>query len=135
MSNATTPGTRTGVAGAELIMTTIDSADPVTLGAFYAELLGWDVLHSQDEYSMIGDGHTALGFGRVDGYVPPAWPGEPTEKQFHLDFYVDDVDEAAAFCAKRGATVPDFQPGEGRWRVLLDPDGRPFCLCPRTPEG
>ncbi len=27
-----------------------------------------------------------------------------------------------------GANQPDFQPGAGRWRVLLDPDGLPFCL-------
>jgi hypothetical protein len=27
-----------------------------------------------------------------------------------------------------GAAKPDFQPGEDRWRVLLDPAGHPFCI-------
>ncbi|MHB1582486.1 MAG: VOC family protein [Acidimicrobiales bacterium] len=30
-----------------------------------------------------------------------------------------------------GARQPDFQSGADRWRVLLDPDGQPFCLSPR----
>lgn len=116
---------------ASLIMVNIDCAAPAPLARFYADLLGWEVTHSQDEYAMVSDGSTSLGFGRVEDFKAPPWPDDTSDKRFHLDFYVDDVDQAVAFCEKRGGTVPDFQPGEGRWRVLLDPDGHPFCLCPR----
>ena len=27
-----------------------------------------------------------------------------------------------------GGSEPDFQPGDGRWIVFLDPAGHPFCL-------
>lgn len=27
-----------------------------------------------------------------------------------------------------GAIKPDFQPGEGRWTVLADPEGHLFCI-------
>ena len=38
--------------------------------------------------------------------------------------------EAIDRARELGASLPDDQPGE-RWRVLLDPVGHPFCLCPR----
>ena len=53
-------------------------------------------------------------------------------KQFHLDFYVDDLDEAEAACLKLGAAKPEFQPGGEKWRVLTDPSGHPFCVCKRA---
>ncbi len=113
---------------ATIAMLTIDCADPAVEARFWSDLLGWKVAHSEDAYAMVtGDGGPALGFGRVEDYVPPAWPG-PDVKQFHLDLAVDDLDAAEARCRELGATVPDFQPGEGRWRVLLDPSGHPFCL-------
>ncbi len=116
---------------ATLIMTNIDCPDPVELAAFYGAVLGWQITHSQDEYAMISDGHTSIGFGRVEGYVPPQWPDTSGTKRYHLDLYVDDLTRAEAAYHGLGATTPQFQPGAGRWRVLLDPAGHPFCLCPR----
>jgi len=113
---------------AGLIMVNLDCADPARQAAFYAAVLGWDVTHSQDEYAMISDGKTSIGFGRVEGYKPPAWPDTTAEKRYHLDLGVADLAEAEKRCHELGATTPDFQPGEN-WRVLLDPDGQPFCLC------
>ncbi|MDA8368857.1 MAG: VOC family protein [Nocardiopsaceae bacterium] len=117
-------------ATATLAMVNIDCGDPRALAAFYADILGWTVLHSQDEYAMIGGEGASIGFGRVKGHRAPSWPGEANDKRFHLDFYVDDLDQAEKYCRGRGATTPDFQPGE-HWRVLLDPDGHPFCICLR----
>ena len=48
--------------------------------------------------------------------------------RFHLGLQVDDVDQAVERLCALGASQPDFQPGDGRWRVLLDPDGQPSCL-------
>ncbi|HEY3684296.1 MAG TPA: VOC family protein [Streptosporangiaceae bacterium] len=124
---ADTKGTGVG----ELIMVTLDCARPPAQAEFYSRLLGWDILHSQDEYSMIGNGHASIGFGQIPGYTPPAWPDPDGVKRYHIDTYVDDLDEAEAECLKLGATKPEFQPGE-TWRVLLDPDGQPFDICQRS---
>ena len=53
---------------ASLAMINLDAADPAGLAAFYSQVLGWEVLHSEAEYAMIGDGSTSIGFGRVPGY-------------------------------------------------------------------
>jgi predicted enzyme related to lactoylglutathione lyase len=114
---------------AKLAMINLDAEDPAALAAFYAGVLGWDVLHSQDEYAMIGDGSTSIGFGRVPGYSAPGWPQESAPKRYHLDFYVDDLDKAEEQALALGATRPAEQPEPGRWRVLLDPGGHPFDFC------
>ncbi|MGC5022278.1 VOC family protein [Micromonospora sp. DT47] len=117
---------------ADLAMVNLDSSDPAAHAAFYHRVLGWEIAYSQPEYAMIssGDG-VSIGFGLVAGYRPPAWPDEAGGKRYHLDLYVDDLDTAAKEFEAAGATRPDFQPGEGRWVVLLDPLGQPFCICPR----
>lgn len=117
----------------DLIMVSLDSPDPAAHAEFYHRLLGWDITHSEADYAMISNGTSSLGFGRVDAYHPPQWPDTASAKRYHVDVYVDDLDKAEQQCVAAGARVPDFQPGEGRWRVLLDPAGHPFCLCPRPP--
>lgn len=114
---------------ATLTMVNLDCADPRALAAFYHEVLGWKVTHSEDAYAMITDGATSIGFGRVEGYAPPAWPDAQAPKRFHFDLYVEDLDEAEARCRELGASRPEFQPGGDRWRVLLDVAGHPFCVC------
>jgi predicted enzyme related to lactoylglutathione lyase len=117
---------------ANLIMVNIDSPDPAALAEFYRKLLGWEVTHSTAEYAMISDGSTSVGFGLVEDYQAPEWPNPGGTKQFHFDLGVEDVDKAEELCLAAGATKPDFQPGGERWRVLVDPAGHPFCLCPTS---
>jgi hypothetical protein len=45
----------------------------------------------------------------------------------HLDFEVDDLDEAVAHALAVGARLASYQPQE-LVRVMLDPAGHPFCL-------
>ena len=120
---------------ASLAMVNLDCTDPPALARFYSELLGWPVTHSQDEYAMISDGATSIGFGLVPGYQPTIWPQEPAPKRYHLDFYVDDLDRAEALCLGLGATKPHAQPEPERWRVLIDPSGQPFDICARPGAG
>ena len=117
----------TGIA--TLAMINLDAQDPSALARFYAAVLGWDVLHSEDAYAMIGDGSTSIGFGQVPGYSAPGWPQESAPKRYHLDFYVDDLDKAESEALALGATKPSEQPQPDRWRVLLDPGGHPFDIC------
>jgi catechol 2,3-dioxygenase-like lactoylglutathione lyase family enzyme len=118
----------TSTGTATLAMLTLDCADVGPVSAFWAQLLGYEVVASGDEYAMLkGPEGPALGFGQVADYEPPGWPNDHGSKQFHLDLAVDDIDAAAARAVELGATLADPQPGE-TWRVLLDPAGHPFCL-------
>ena len=115
----------------DLIMVNLDTTDPAGAAEFYGKVLGWEVTASTDEYAMISDGTTSIGFGKIEGYQPPSWPDTNGQKRYHLDVYVDDLDAAEKECVALGATVPEFQPGS-TWRVLLDPNGQPFDVCLRS---
>ncbi|MEU6204320.1 VOC family protein [Micromonospora musae] len=119
---------------ADLAMVNLDSSDPAAHAAFYHRVLGWEITHSQPEYAMISGGGVAIGFGLVEAYQPPSWPDTTSGKRYHLDVYVDDLVQAEKEFVTAGATKPQFQPGDGRWVVLVDPVGQPFCICPR-PQG
>jgi hypothetical protein len=108
---------------------TLDCPDPKVLGAFYGALTGMRELFSSDEFVALTEvAGCDLGFQKVDGYRPPQWPGQDVPQQFHLDLRADDLDATEALALQLGATKPVHQPGDGRWRVLLDPAGHPFCL-------
>lgn len=114
---------------AELRGVTLDCADPQVLSAFYGALTGMSEQFSSEEFVALTDGSgVSLGFQRVVGYRPPQWPGQDAPQQLHLDLRADDLDAAEVQALGLGATRPDHQPGDGRWRVLLDPAGHPFCL-------
>ena len=118
----------TGTAPATLAMLTLDCGEVQPVAGFWAELLGYEIVASSDDYAMLrGAEGAALGFGRVPDYEPPAWPNDRGSKQFHLDLAVTDLETAAARALELGATMADPQPGD-TWRVLLDPAGHPFCL-------
>ncbi|HTW10591.1 MAG TPA: VOC family protein [Acidimicrobiales bacterium] len=115
---------------ATLYMVNLDCADPRAMAGFYSALLGWETPYCEDEYSMVSDGTISIGFGHVEDYRAPNWPDDEHSKQYHLDLRVPDVAKAEAASQELGADVPDFQPGGARWRVMLDPEGHPFCLLP-----
>ncbi|MEU4544924.1 VOC family protein [Nonomuraea dietziae] len=117
---------------ARMRSTVLDCADPQRLGRFYAELVGWEVTGDEDDWVVVSDGgrFPRLAFQKVDDYRPPAWPSADMPQQFHLDVTVDDLDKAEAQVLAIGATKHEFQPSEeGDFRVFLDPEGHPFCLC------
>ena len=120
---------------ATIAMISLECTNPTEQASFYAEMLGWDVTHSEADYAMISDGTSSLGWGRREGYQPPVWAesgDEDAPKRYHVDVYVEDLDDAEAQCVKLGGTKPDFQPGGDRWRVMLDPGGHPLCLCKKA---
>jgi hypothetical protein len=117
------------VSSAALRGVTLDCAEPKALAGFYAELTGMRVSFGGDEFvALSGDLGWDLGFQRVDEYRAPRWPGQDVPQQFHLDFQVEDLEAAEQLALRLGAAKPDHQPGDGRWLVLLDPAGHPFCL-------
>lgn len=114
---------------ARLAMVSIDCPDVTAMVDFYVALLGWEVAYADEEanYAMLQNDGSRLGFGRSTDYRPPRWPDQGA-KQFHLDLATDDIAATTARCIELGATQPEEQPGGGRWTVLLDPAGHPFCL-------
>ncbi|MFD9481062.1 MULTISPECIES: VOC family protein [Streptomyces] len=109
---------------------TLDCADPQALAAFYARATGFEPHPGSgtDFAGLTREDGLFLGFQRVDGYRAPQWPDRSPPQQSHLDFTVDDLDEAEAVLLELGAGRPEYQPGGDRWRVLTDPAGHPFCL-------
>jgi catechol 2,3-dioxygenase-like lactoylglutathione lyase family enzyme len=108
----------------------LDCADPNTLADFYLALLGGRVLWSNAGSVGLEVPGVTLVCQRVDDYRPPAWPRASI---VHLDLSAGDrVDEPTERAIALGATLAEPQP-DGRWRVLLDPAGHPFCITPFTP--
>ncbi|WP_341717034.1 VOC family protein [Micromonospora sp. FIMYZ51] len=108
----------------------VDCPDPRALVEFYRQATGFEIApdFTDDFVGLSGPNGLYIGFQRVDGYQPPDWPDQRRPQQLHLDYSVDDVDEAEAMVLALGATKAGFQPGGDRWRVYLDPAGHPFCL-------
>lgn len=119
----------------ELLAFTIDCSDAGRLARFYADLMGGEVTGEYPEYgyASVTAGGVTLNFQKVAGYSRPEWPGQEHPQQFHLDLRVSDLDLATEHALRLGASEAPDQTGE-TWRVMLDPDGHPFCLCPPLPQ-
>jgi catechol 2,3-dioxygenase-like lactoylglutathione lyase family enzyme len=115
--------------------TVLGAPDPRALGAFYARLLGWDVVTNDPGWVRVrppaGAGGQGLSFQHEADYARPVWPQQPGEQQMmsHLDIAVADLEAGVAWALEVGATLAEFQPQE-HVRVMLDPAGHPFCLFP-----
>ncbi|GAA4289251.1 VOC family protein [Actinomadura luteofluorescens] len=117
---------------AEFVAVTLDCPEPPVLAAFYAAVTGGEVTYDTPEASAVKlPGGMDVYFQGVAGHRPPTWPEGDRPQQFHLDFYVDDLDKAEETVTGLGGARPGFQPGGDRWRVLTDPAGHPFCVCLR----
>jgi len=112
--------------------TAIEAPDPAASATFYSNLLGWPITHQDQDTAIVGTpgGSAFLVFQQATGYRPPVWPPEPGEQRpmMHFDFQVGDLDSAEAEALALGADVAEHQP-QSNVRVLIDPAGRPFCLC------
>ena len=102
----------------------VHSADPVALGQWWADALGWVVVHSStDEFEIrpAPDRMPGIDFVRIE---------EPKQakSRLHLDFRPDDQDAEVARLVAHGAQRVDIGQGEQSWVVLADPEGNEFCI-------
>lgn len=118
----------------------IDAFEPVALARFYERLLGWPIVEIEGPRPGFPDNdgwaklRSPAGTMKIEiqwepNFVRPTWPtvgGEQT-MMMHLDISVDDLDVGVAWAIESGATVADHQP-QPDVRVMLDPEGHPFCL-------
>jgi hypothetical protein len=115
---------------------TLDSADFRAHSDFYVKLLEGEIVqeHSSENGVLVEIPGTdvTLFFQNADGYSPPVWPEEPGKQQqmTHLDFFVDDLDDAVKRATGLRATkarqqfIPEIV-------VMLDSASHPFCLIPK----
>jgi predicted enzyme related to lactoylglutathione lyase len=118
-------------------MSHLQTPDPEQAAAFYAALFGWTT-------ETFGEGEGAVTMFRLPGYVggEPHQPvsrevvatmgarGEATPAQWTANFWVHDVDAAAAKAAELGgsALVAPFDTPIARTAVLADPHGASFSI-------
>ena len=119
----------------ELAGIVLSTRDARSLASFYERLLGWERRTNEPGWVILR-GHPdvrspVLSFHEDVEYVPPVWPSQPGQQLMmaHLDIATNDLDDAVAFAIACGARLADYQPQE-HVRVMLDPDGHPFCLFP-----
>ena len=111
----------------------LDCADPLTLGEFWAAMLGGEIRFTSATTVGVRTDWVWLTALKIPDYVAPTWPDSDVPKQIHLDLAVTDLDAAAAEAERLGARIAPTQPAPDRWRVLLDPAGHPFCLTTQIP--
>lgn len=115
----------------------IDCEDAGILAEFYSKLLGWEWAYPQaDGWAAIeSPAGMVIAFQEVENYQSPAWPWESGKQgqMLHMDFYVDNLDEAVAYAMRLGAKLADKQFFRTS-RTMIDPAGHPFCLDTDEPE-
>lgn len=102
----------------------MDAADPVTLGRWWANALGWVVASdAPDEFEIqpISDRLTGLIF-------EPVGEAKSGKNRLHLDFRPDDQQAEVARLLGLGARHADVGQGMQAWVVLTDPEGNEFCV-------
>ena len=112
----------------------LECAEPAPLAAFWANLLGGEVVFESDDFVAVQLDHVWLSTIKVENYKPPTWPSDEVPKQLHLDLAVDNQSEAEDAAIALGAVKATFQPEPERWTVMIDPAGHPFCLTTLIPE-
>lgn len=105
----------------------VHALDPRALGRWWAEALGWVVVHEdEDEFEIrpAPEVTPGLDFVRID---------EPrrAKSRLHLDFRPDDQAAEVARLEALGARRVDIGQGEQSWVVLADPEGNEFCVLSR----
>ncbi|WP_024286830.1 VOC family protein [Cellulomonas sp. KRMCY2] len=110
----------------------IDSADPVVLGRWWAETLGWAIEDDDPEEVWVapdGDAQRGILFLRVP-------EGKTVKNRLHLDLRPENGSDQATELDRLvvlGATRVDVGQGAVPWIVLADPEGNEFCLLRGTP--
>ena len=106
----------------------IDCKDPIALSKFYAEILGYTVVQSESDWSVIGISQDLPGiaFQQISNYVAPSWPNGDVPTQVHFDIRVDDFDLALKEIEALGGRL--LSKSSDTFWVCIDPEGHPFCI-------
>jgi predicted enzyme related to lactoylglutathione lyase len=121
---------------------TFACAEPIPLGRFWAEALGWPE-EEIDQGFLEQLRHAGLAERELTGFFVTRPPGggrprflfqrreksRPASYPIHVDFRSDDRDADVRRLTELGATVEGTKTDDrATWTVMRDPDGNPFCL-------
>ncbi|MFE7760824.1 VOC family protein [Streptomyces sp. NPDC057438] len=109
----------------------LDCAEPEKLAVFYKELLDAEETDATANRVEIEAACGArMAFRRDVNATPPSWPRPENSLQAHLDFYVDDLDEAERRIVSLGGRPVDTKEPAGPFeeRGYSDPAGHSFTL-------
>jgi len=113
----------------DLAAVIVDCAEAGPVAAFYEAACGGEIIKTDTDSAWLKLGALTVIFREVPGYQPPSWPSDDVALQVHLDFYVDDLDQAEAALRRHGATTGDYQPHrEDGLVVMRDPAGHILCI-------
>jgi hypothetical protein len=102
----------------------IDAKDPVALGRWWADVLGWVVVNdSSDEFEIRPSPDQLPGL-----IFEPVAERKQTKNRLHLDFRPDDQQVEVRQFLRSGARRVDIGQGSVTWVVLQDPEGNEFCV-------
>ncbi|MEV5319922.1 VOC family protein [Streptomyces sp. NPDC052687] len=102
----------------------VDASDPVALGRWWADALGWTVVgDAPDEFEIRPAPERLPGLVFVP--VPEA---KSVKNRLHLDFRPEDQRAEVERLLALGARPADVGQGEQPWVVLTDPEGNEFCV-------
>ncbi|MET7288971.1 VOC family protein [Streptomyces sp. NPDC005573] len=109
----------------------LDCAEPEKLAVFYQELLDGEQTHgSANLVEIQGADGVRLAFRRDVNATPPSWPRPENSLQAHLDFLVEDLDEAERRIVTLGGRPIETRDPAGRYeeRGYSDPAGHSFTV-------
>ncbi|WP_425247185.1 VOC family protein [Streptomyces sp. NEAU-NA10] len=102
----------------------VDAADPVALGRWWAEALGWVTVNDAP-----GEYEIRPAPDRIPGLLFVPVPESKTVKnRLHLGFRPDDQRAEVDRLLALGARHADAGQGEQTWVTPADPEGNEFCV-------
>ncbi|MEM7288427.1 MAG: VOC family protein [Actinomycetota bacterium] len=103
---------------------TVAASDPIALGRWWCEALGWVVV---DDGPVVFEIQPEA--GRTPGllFLPVGDP-KAGQNRLHLDLRPDDQDAEVERLLDLGATRIDVGQGDVPWVVMADPEGNEFCV-------
>ncbi|HEX6256306.1 MAG TPA: VOC family protein [Euzebyales bacterium] len=115
--------------GTRLYSVVIDSTDHAAQARWWAEALGWSVVHTDDREAAVEPaGGLEADVGLVFVPVPEPKVGK---NRVHLDLAsatTADQDAIVERLITRGARHADIGQSDVSWVVLADPEGNEFCV-------
>ena len=120
------PSRQTGAVPALKLV--LDCLDPSSLAEFWSGALGYSVLGSVDNYTLLAD---AAGAGPqlLLQKVPEVKAGK---NRMHLDIDTPDIEAEAKRLEGLGASRVEPDPRQEfgtTWIQMFDPEGNEFCVC------
>ncbi len=108
----------------------VDAHDPLTLGHWWAELLGWRVTYVDDEQVVLEPPAGSPEDGVAADVLFLKVPDDKTGKnRLHFDLRPEDHAAEVARAEELGAVRVDVGQGpESTWVVFADPEGNEFCI-------